>query len=188
MAWSTRWTSTLGILEICAEESKATSSKVLLYICGILSVEICWPDRTSSRPGWHVKFTLSFQKMNCQHSSITFLSTHTVRYTRTKSPVRFCRRPALRRFWTDSILTDGFVALVEVCLIGLQSHLIYAYGFLTAETHKTHARDPKWTLGTHYWCAHMVPQGVNNPRALRILSHYILKRAARCILAEGEYF
>jgi hypothetical protein len=58
MAWTARWTSVLGIVEICAEDSKATSSKVLLYICGLLSMEICWPDRTYSRPGWHVKFTL----------------------------------------------------------------------------------------------------------------------------------
>jgi len=65
-------------------------------------MEICWPDRTSSRPGWHLKFTISFQKMNYQHSSITFLSTHTVRYT-TKFPVRFCRRPALRGVWIDSM-------------------------------------------------------------------------------------
>jgi len=49
MAWTTRWNSILGIVEICAEDSKATSSKVLLYICGLLSMEICWPDRTYSR-------------------------------------------------------------------------------------------------------------------------------------------
>jgi hypothetical protein len=36
--------------------------------------------------------------------------------------------------------------------------------------------------------AHGAARCVNNPRALRILPYSILKRAARCILAEDDHF
>jgi hypothetical protein len=41
----------LGSWKSAPEASKATSSKTLLFICGVLSMEICWPDRTFSRAG-----------------------------------------------------------------------------------------------------------------------------------------